>query len=252
MAPERLHQQGVLFGVIARGKNVIGQVRPVETRDDCRRIFQRELPADVASDLRCSRGREGDDRRRAKPRSCLSDTEIRRPEVMTPLAYAMRFVDCEEADAHVGETRCDVAEIEALRREIQKLDLTARCARETVGNLSRSECAVDEGCRQSSRLESIDLVLHERDQWRHNDCESGQNQGGYLVADRFPASCRENDERVAAREHRLDRHLLTGSEIIVAECGTQRSSRLLHGWPRHYRTLTERQSGRRTKTAHER
>src|SRR6476619_4917073 len=53
MLSQRLHQQRVLLGIIARGKHVVREVRAIESGDDRARILERQLSADILTDFWC-------------------------------------------------------------------------------------------------------------------------------------------------------------------------------------------------------
>src|SRR6478672_2728646 len=44
---------------------------------------------------------------------------------------------------------------------------------------------IDEGCGQAAGLKCVDLILHQRNQWRHNKCRAFHHHRGQLITERF-------------------------------------------------------------------
>ena len=73
----------------------------------------------------------------------------------------MRFVDGQQRDAEVLQPLGGSAEVKTLRCDIEELELPALNACQSIRDLIGRECAVDEGGREASARERIDLVLHQ-------------------------------------------------------------------------------------------
>ena len=58
--------------------------------------------------------------------------------------------------------------------------------------------AVEEGGSHAEVAQRVDLVLHERDEWRHDDGQAFEKQRGQLVTKRLPATCRHDRKRLPA------------------------------------------------------
>ena len=72
--------------------------------------------------------------------------------------------------------------------------------------------------RTPLRDERVDLILHQRDQRRHDDADARPHERGDLVAERLAAAGRHQHERVAAGRRR-------GRRSRPARRGTRRSRR---------------------------
>ena len=189
-------------------------------------VLRPELAHDVLPHFRRCRRRERDRRRVAEVLAHLLHAEVARAEVVPPLAHAVRLVHREEGDADRGDALERAAEVEALRGDVEHLQLAALRAREAVGDLARGERGVQEGRREPARRERVHLVLHERDQRGDDDGQLRQEQRRHLVAERLPAAGGEHDERVPAGEHRRDRALLPRPEVGEAEPVAQQRARV--------------------------
>ena len=66
-------------------------------------------------------------------------------------------------------------------------------------------------------LERINLILHQRDQWRDNDCRARQQQGRNLVAEGLPPAGRHKDKGIPLRDYICSDLLLMGAKITIAK-----------------------------------
>src|SRR6185503_19950033 len=73
------------------------KIRAIESRHQKPRIDETELLDDICSDALCRGCRQRKDFRAAQPSGGFFELEIIRSEVMSPMRYAMRFVDREQA-----------------------------------------------------------------------------------------------------------------------------------------------------------
>jgi hypothetical protein len=80
-----------------------------------------------------------------------------------------------------------------------------------------AEARVEPGCVDTARGEEVDLVLHQRNQRRHDHREAVQHQRRELVAEALTAAGRKDRERRAAVQECVDDLLLAGAERREAE-----------------------------------
>ena len=76
----------------------------------------------------------------------------------------------------------------------------------------------------SSSLELVVLILHQRDQRRHDERDAVELERGQLVAQRLAGAGRHDRERVDAGEHVADRERLAGAERARCRTGAAPSS----------------------------
>jgi len=79
------------------------------------------------------------------------------------------------------------------------------------------KAAVDEGRRNSVSVEPIDLVLHQRDQWRYHNRQPVTSDRRKLVAETLTTAGRHDAERVFATHDGVDDRTLTGPEFGKSE-----------------------------------
>jgi hypothetical protein len=222
---QQFDERAVLFGIVLRANHMPTKIRPVEPGEDNFRVAQFEHAGDIAANF--GRRRRGERDRRRSTQACvdLADPPVARTEVVPPLRNTVRFVDREQRDTDGGDALGRVSVIEPLRRDVQQLDLAALHTPQARRHFIRGQRTVDERRRNAARLERVDLVLHETDQWREDDRQSVEEERRYLIADRLTAARRENDERVASGEHRRDGPLLPRPEIGVAKAFAEEFAR---------------------------
>ena len=173
---------------------------PVEVAHQLERLSQAELRGDVAAHLRRRRRGVRLDRHVGPQRAQLADAPVLGPEVVAPVADAVRLVHHQAGEAEPAELGEEARLHQALRRHEQQLH---RAAREPLVDLALLAAVLR--ARQHRRLdaaldEARELVLHQRDQRTDHDGEAVAQQRGRLVAEALAAAGREHDERVAARE----------------------------------------------------
>src|SRR5687767_9600881 len=140
---------------------------------------------------------------------------------MAPLAHAMRFVDHEHAHLSCEQALEEIAVLEPLRCQIEKLalpilDLAMRFPRLAAGEMGVHGDSVD-----ALGIELVLLVLHQCDERADDNCKSGEGYCRQLVNERFAAACGHYDEGVASFQQRFDRLPLSAAEIIMAEALAQ-------------------------------
>jgi hypothetical protein len=74
----------------------------------------------------------------------------------------------------------------------------------------------------------LELIAHQGDQRRDDDCEPRAHDRGQLIAKRFARSRRHDRENIFAREHGFENFLLAWPEPGKAENAFQRLSRFVH------------------------
>jgi hypothetical protein len=216
LAPQAIHDAGLvrmapdhrerLRRQVAARMEAVRQVRAVAASDDEHRIAQPELLDDVRAHGR--RGGRGVrlDRELGVLAPHEPDLAVLGPEVVAPVADAVRFVDDERREPRREELGEETLHHQALRRDEDELQLPvaqrlAHLAALVAVLRARQHRRVD-----AARDQAVDLVLHERDQRTHDGRQTRSQERGRLVAQALAGSRREHDERVAALErgeHRL-------------------------------------------------
>ena len=146
----------------------------------------------------------GGERRDARVRHAVAkvlDPPVVGPEIVPPLADAVRLIHHQPRDAHAVEQAEERAAAKALGRHVEQLDLARHAALNALALLGQAQAAVDEVGRRAQPLQFVHLVLHQRDERRDDQRQPVGQQRGKLEDERFAAAGGHDDERVAPREH---------------------------------------------------
>ena len=185
------------------------------------------------------------ERERARPAELLAraaEREVVGAEVVPPLRDAVRLVDHEQAHTAAREAIEEAPVREPLRCDEEQRDASRLEVGVAAVLLGAIERGVDEGRRDSDRLEGLDLVLHQRDQRRDHERAADLERGQH-VAEALAAAGRHHPEHVVRRE-RLEHLGLAGSEIGVAEAVLQQLA-VAHGVARQVGHRRARRDGGR-------
>ncbi len=145
-------------------------VRAIETAHHLDRILQSETLGDLGAHGRRRRRRQRQRRRIPERLGHRSESQVLRPEVMAPLADAVRLVDDQELRLRLAELLERLLGRELLRREEQVLELVVVELVEQLLALRLAQRRVQRGCRPDLLLfDLLDLVALQREQRRDDD-----------------------------------------------------------------------------------
>ena len=140
----------------------------------------------------------------------------------------MRFVDGEQRDRHLRHLFEEAFRQQALRRDIQQLQIAGEHAPFDVALRERIETRIQERRFDAELAQRGDLILHQRDQRRNHDRRAFAQQRGDLVAQRFSAAGRHQHERVAAARDVPDDGFLISPKGRVTEYAAQHVHGVVH------------------------
>ena len=148
-------------------KRAIDEIRPIERADELDGIVQRELTRNIAPDARrCRRGvRVKADAGQQLPQP--SKLTVFGPEVVSPLADAVRFVHRDEPDAarrEQGEEAFAPFADQPLGRHIEQAVPSRAKPGDDSALLIGGERAVIERGRDAVADQRVHLILHQRDE----------------------------------------------------------------------------------------
>ena len=95
----------------------------------------------------------------------------------------MRLIDRQQRYAHLVQSQSKRLRCKAFRREIEELDVAIDAVVERDVDLSGRESRMDRHSRDRAAAQAVDLILHQRDQWRHDDAQTLLHQRWELVDD---------------------------------------------------------------------
>ncbi len=152
-------------------EHAVDEVRPIERADELERVLEPELRGDVAAHAG-GRGRgvrvQAD---AGKVAAQPAELAVLRPKVVPPLADAVRLVDGDELDVALREPGQEpVAALahEAFGRDVEQAVAPLAHPGRHRRLLVRAERAVVERRRHAVADERVHLILHQRDERRHD------------------------------------------------------------------------------------
>ena len=129
----------------------------------------------------------------------------------------MRLVDREDRQLDLLEEPEEALVGEALGCDVQQLQPTGKEPILHIARLGEPERRVEPCRRDAAGGQLVDLILHERDQRRHDQTGALEDDRGQLIAQALPTAGREHGERGAPGEQRLDDPALPGPVVGEAE-----------------------------------
>ena len=208
--------QQLLFAVVFFHDLII-DIRPVETGNEFRRIGQFEIVLHIGAGFRIGGGGERDTRHVWITVGQNTELLVFGAKIVPPLAHAMRFVNGKQADGGVVQKAQKAFGDQPFGRDIQKFQ--AACmdiVRQPAHRFGR-RAAVDGGGMDTSGAQVGDLVVHQRNQRRHDHSHAFAHQRRDLITQRFSAARGHEHQRVAALRHGIDNFGLPAAEGGVAE-----------------------------------
>ena len=155
-----------------------------------------------------------------------ADIEIVGPEVVTPARQAMRFVQHPGADFALIERAPQGAGAKLLRRDDEDASIAEPDPVQRIGPLGHREQSVDRDAgANAAGLQSVDLILHQRDQRRnHHSQRAGlvvPRQGRKLIAKRLAGPGGQDSQNTLAPHRRFDDGLLHGASVVGFRFGAK-------------------------------
>jgi hypothetical protein len=153
-------------------EHAINQVGTIERSHQLNRLAQLELSSDVAADPCGGCGRERVQADRGERRAQASELTIFRSEVVPPLTDAVRLVDGNETEVAArepGEEAIAAVPRKALGRDVEQPVAAFAHPASDRGLLVRAQRAVVQRGGHTVADQRVDLILHQRDERRHDD-----------------------------------------------------------------------------------
>ena len=180
--------------------------------------FRRETQfcLDILDDLRRGGGGE---RQHGHTRQLLADTgylKVGGAEVVAPLGDAVGLVDGDETHVHVTQFRLEKFGSQALRRDIQDLDVAEDTVLQGDDDFLAGEAGVDGGGTDAQTAEIVYLVLHQGNERGDDDARAFLSQCRHLEGDGLAATRGHQSQCIMATGDGLDDLLLNAAEVIIA------------------------------------
>ena len=204
-------------------EHAIVDVGAVETGDEGLGLHQSQLLHDVVAGLGVGGGGEGQQRDAGKTFLEQAQLGVLGAEVVSPLGHAMGLVDGKQGQRYFLQALQEVFAQQAFGGDVEQVEPVAVQAGEDIAGLFGLQAGIEAGSPDAVGLQGVDLVLHQRDQWRHHDGGAGADQGRDLVAQGFAAAGGHEHEAVLAGQGAFDDLALDGAKVLVTEDLAQHS-----------------------------
>jgi hypothetical protein len=112
---------------------------------------------------------------------------------------------------------------QALRRDVQQIERGIANRVFGLGSLVGRQSRIQRRRAHPRLAKRVHLVLHQRDQWRHDDRETRAQQRRDLITKRLAAAGRHQHQSIAAAGHVFDDLELLAAEAVEAENLAQHS-----------------------------
>jgi hypothetical protein len=188
--------------------DAVDEVRPIERAHEDRRIAQAQLCGDIRAHALGGGGGVSVHARLWKTFLETCELTIFRAKVVAPVADAMGFVDSEGAYFETLDELQKTWRQQSLRRDEDETKAPFEHLLFGSAQFFWSHATIK--CRRwiTAFAQPIDLILHQRDKRRHDDVGSLRQFRWHLVAKRFAAARRHDDQRVALLQSGFNRLLL--------------------------------------------
>ena len=205
--------------------NGVADVGPVKTADKVRRLLQLQPLHDVGARQRVSGGGERHARHAGITLVQHREGAVFGPEVMPPLAHAMRLVNGKQAELATFEQGVELRQKtrrgDPLGGGIQQRDFAAQQALLGLVGLFAAQRGIQKRGTDAGLVQRTHLVVHQRNQRRHHDGDAQPGllarNGRNLVTQAFATAGGHQHQRVAPRHHMADDGLLWPAKTGVAK-----------------------------------
>ena len=133
-----------LGGRVLLVDDFIADVRPVEARDELRRVSEREPLDDLLAGELVGGGGQRDARNGRETLREHGQADIFGAEIVSPLRDAVRLVDRKQRDARAGEQGQAARREQPLRRDVEQIELAGDELRLDGGGLARRQRGIED------------------------------------------------------------------------------------------------------------
>ena len=154
-----------------------------------------ETVANLLCHLRSGRSRQCQHPPNLEIPGQLRQFQIVGAEVMSPLGHTVRLIHCHHADRQAFQPCQKTLVGEALRRHIEQLD--GAIVEPLIDRLQLTgiHTGIQSCCRDIQPIKLVYLILHQRNQRRHNQRQSIQHQCRQLITQALATASGKHGQR---------------------------------------------------------
>jgi hypothetical protein len=129
----------------------------------------------------------------------------------------MRFIDDQERYQAFPNQAQKPFVLNPFRRHIEKLETLETETLDDLISLLLGQTGVKGRGGDVALFQTLDLILHQGDEWGHHEGQPRQERRRKLIAKRFPLAGRHDDHRIATSQDSPPDIFLTRPELIETE-----------------------------------
>ncbi len=167
--------------------------------------------------IRRRRRGQGDGLWIPQPLTELTEASVVVPEVMSPFADTVCFVDSQQLDVRFLGRFYKVLAAKAFRGDVDQVIFAGTQSIQPPHLLAGNEAAVNIVRPKALFLQRVDLILHQRDQGRDDQRNPVARDRRQLVTKTFAAARRHDAKTILAREDGFQDFTLSGTKFGQAE-----------------------------------
>ena len=158
----------------------------------------------------------------------LRQTHVFRPEIVPPEAEAVRFVHHQQRDLQLWQKPLKGERRKSLGRQIEQSCKSATKFSKNLRLLSRRLRAIQQQGGNAQALQLLNLISHQRNQRRDNECQVLLHQRRQLKAEALACAGRHHAQHVAAAHDIFDNLSLMRTELRKPEDPLQKIVDAIH------------------------
>src|SRR5450830_725516 len=215
-APLGQERQQLLARLLLR-HDAVKNIRPVKARQEALGVLQMQALDDFFAGTLVGGGGQGDTRNVGEQFRQLPQLQVFTAEIVTPLRYAVSFIDGEQGDFQALQEGQHARLHQALGGQVEHFHFAALDTRGQVALLFGAERGVQRGGGNTELFEGRHLVVHQRNQRRYHHGETVTQQRRHLETQRLATAGGHQDEGITAIGHALNDRTLAATKTVVAE-----------------------------------
>jgi len=213
----RLVELQELAAHLGLGMDQVADVGAIEPADELPGLEELQALQDVGPGGLVGRGCQGYPWNIRETAVQLGQLQVLRAEVVAPLRDAVGLVDGDQRDATIPQHLQESGHHGPFRRDVEQVEFAAKQFPAGPARVLPVLGGVQARGGHAHALKGPDLVLHQGDQWGHNQPGPGSGHRGELVAQGLASPRGHEDQGIPAREHVIHDLLLQPAEAGEAK-----------------------------------
>ena len=181
------------------------------------RIIHPQRGENIHPCARIGRRRQRDTRHTGEAARQHREFTIFRPELVAPLADAMRLINRDQRDVLALQPFHRPRRQQPLRRDVEQIQPPIIQRPPHLAMRFRVQFGMQGRRRHAQLAHRRHLIVHQRDQRRNHHRRARPAQSRHLIAERLAAARRHQHQGIAAADHTVDRRFLQAAKAGEAK-----------------------------------